>query len=67
MNFGIWEMLIILAIVALIFGTAKLKNIGSDVGGALKGFRHALNDDTDLASSNVEDSEPASKSTEKNL
>lgn len=47
MNFGIWEMLIILAIVALLFGTAKLRNIGGDLGSALKSFRSALADDTD--------------------
>lgn len=42
MSFGIWELLIILLIVALLFGTKKLRSIGSDLGGAVKGFRSAM-------------------------
>lgn len=42
---SIWQLLIVLAIVALIFGTKKLTSIGSDVGGAVKGFRKAMTDD----------------------
>ncbi len=45
MSFGIWELVIVLLIVALLFGTKKLRNIGGDLGGALKGFRSALKDD----------------------
>lgn len=48
MGFGgisIWQLLIILAIVVLIFGTKKLKNMGSDVGGAVKNFKSAMNDE----------------------
>jgi sec-independent protein translocase protein TatA len=45
MKFGIWELVIILAIVALLFGTRKLGTIGSDVGNAIKGFRKAMSDD----------------------
>ncbi|MDP2323025.1 MAG: twin-arginine translocase TatA/TatE family subunit [Gammaproteobacteria bacterium] len=41
---SIWQLLIILLIVALIFGTKRLKGIGSDLGGALKGFRKAMSD-----------------------
>lgn len=44
MKFGITELLIILAIVALLFGTKKLRTIGGDLGGAIKGFRKAMND-----------------------
>lgn len=40
--FGWQELLIILAIVALVFGTKKLRSIGSDVGGAVKGFKDAM-------------------------
>lgn len=47
MNFGIWELVIILIIVALLFGTAKLRNIGGDLGSALRSFRTALKDDSD--------------------
>ena len=39
---SIWQLLIILVIVALIFGTKKLRNIGGDLGGAVKGFKKAL-------------------------
>ncbi|KAA6183037.1 Sec-independent protein translocase subunit TatA [Thiohalocapsa marina] len=41
---SIWQLLIILVIVLLLFGTKKLKNIGSDLGGAVKGFRSAMTD-----------------------
>ena len=47
MGFGgisIWQLLIILVIVLLLFGTKRLKNIGSDLGGAIKGFRKSMND-----------------------
>ncbi|MDX1803183.1 MAG: Sec-independent protein translocase subunit TatA [Alcanivorax sp.] len=39
---SIWQLLILLAIVVLLFGTKKLRNIGSDVGGAVKGFKDAM-------------------------
>ena len=42
MSFGIWELVVILLIVALLFGTKKLKTLGSDLGGAVKGFRGAM-------------------------
>ncbi|MEW8013880.1 MAG: Sec-independent protein translocase subunit TatA [Candidatus Sedimenticola endophacoides] len=41
---SIWQLLIILVIVLLLFGTKRLKNIGSDLGGAIKGFKGAMND-----------------------
>jgi sec-independent protein translocase protein TatA len=41
---SIWQLLIILLIVVMIFGTKRLKGIGSDLGGALKGFRKAMSD-----------------------
>jgi sec-independent protein translocase protein TatA len=47
MGFGgisIWQLLIILVIVLLLFGTKRLKNIGSDLGGAIKGFKGAMKD-----------------------
>jgi len=43
---GIWQLLIILVIVALIFGTKRLRGIGGDLGGAIKGFKKALDDDS---------------------
>jgi sec-independent protein translocase protein TatA len=45
MSFGIWELVIVLLIVALLFGTKKLRSMGGDIGSALKGFRSALKDD----------------------
>lgn len=44
---SIWQLLIVLAILVLIFGTKKLKNLGSDLGGAVKGFKEAVNNDED--------------------
>lgn len=43
-SFSIWHWLIVLVVVALIFGTKKLRNIGSDVGGAVKGFKEAVHE-----------------------
>ncbi len=39
---GIWQLLIVLVIVLLLFGTKRLKNIGSDLGNAVKGFKGAM-------------------------
>ncbi len=44
MGISIWQLLIILAIVVLLFGTKKLRNIGGDIGGAIKSFRSAVKD-----------------------
>jgi len=41
-SFSIWHWLIVLLIIVLIFGTKKLKNIGSDLGGAVKGFKDGM-------------------------
>ena len=43
--FSIWHWLIVLVVVLLIFGTKKLRNIGSDLGGAVKGFKDGVKDD----------------------
>jgi sec-independent protein translocase protein TatA len=43
-SLSIWHWLIVLLIVALIFGTKKLRNIGSDLGGAVKGFKEGVRD-----------------------
>lgn len=45
MNIGIWELLLILAIVVLLFGTKKLKNLGGDVGSAIRSFRDAMKEE----------------------
>ena len=62
MGFGWQELLIILVIVALIFGTKKLRNIGSDLGGAVKGFKENVSSDSD---SKVETDETTEKSEKK--
>jgi sec-independent protein translocase protein TatA len=43
-SFSIWHWLIVLLVVVLIFGTKKLKNIGSDLGSAVKGFKDGMRD-----------------------
>lgn len=43
-SFSIWHWLVVLLIVVLIFGTKKLKNMGSDLGGAVKGFKDGMRD-----------------------
>ncbi len=43
-SLSIWHWLIVLLIVALVFGTRKLRNIGSDLGGAVKGFKEGMRD-----------------------
>ena len=45
MSFGITELIIILVIVLLLFGTTKLKSLGNDLGSAIKGFRTAVSDE----------------------
>lgn len=42
---GVWQLLIILAIVVLLFGTKRLGSIGSDLGKAIKGFKKSVGDD----------------------
>ncbi len=42
---SIWQLLIVLIIVVLLFGTKKLKNLGSDLGSAVKGFKGAMSDE----------------------
>ena len=51
---GMTELLVILAIVLLIFGPKRLKNIGADLGNAIKGFRKAVTDDEEPKQQNEE-------------
>ena len=44
-SFSIWHWVIVLVIVLLIFGTKKLRNMGSDLGGAVKGFKDGMKGD----------------------
>ena len=46
-SFSIWHWLIVLLIVVLVFGTKKLRNLGSDLGGAVKGFKEGMKEGSD--------------------
>ncbi|MBK1680183.1 Sec-independent protein translocase subunit TatA [Rhodocyclus tenuis] len=43
-SFSIWHWLIVLVIIMLVFGTKKLRNVGQDLGGAVKGFKEGMKD-----------------------
>ncbi len=51
---GIWQLLIVLVLVILIFGTKKLKNVGGDLGGAIKSFKSAVKNEGDNEKSTEE-------------
>ena len=55
----IWQLLIVLVIVLLLFGTKKLRNLGSDLGGAVKGFRSTMKDSTSAEESSETTESPA--------
>ena len=63
MSFGITELVIILVIVVLLFGTTKIKSLGADLGSAIKGFRNAVTDDTSSEISTESKVEQKSAST----
>ena len=48
-SMSIWHWLIVLAVVVLIFGTKKLRNVGQDLGGAVKGFKEGMKDESSSA------------------
>jgi len=48
-SFSIWHWLIVLLVVVMIFGTKKLRNLGSDLGGAVKGFKEGMKTDEEAA------------------
>ncbi len=58
---SIWQLLIILAIVVMLFGTSRLKNLGSDLGSAIKGFKNSMSEDGKAAG----DSKNAADNTQK--
>ncbi|MGA9334928.1 MAG: Sec-independent protein translocase subunit TatA [Rudaea sp.] len=51
---SIWHWLILLVVIALVFGTAKLRNVGGDLGAAIKSFRKGLQDDDKVINSKLE-------------
>ena len=74
MGISIWQLLIILAIVLVLFGAKRLRNVGGDLGGAIKGFRKAMKEDDapsddekldDQKAGRVIDGEVTSKKQEK--
>ncbi len=56
---GIWQLVIILVIVIMLFGTKRLRNIGTDLGSAIKGFKKSVSDDD---SSKTDDADAKSES-----
>jgi len=56
-SFSIWHWLIVLLIVLLVFGTKKLRNMGSDLGGAVKNFKDAVKDENAKIADKTEQSE----------
>ncbi len=52
---GIWQLLIILVIVFMLFGTKRLKGLGGDLGSAIKGFKKAVSDDPEKETTPTED------------
>ncbi|HYF57739.1 MAG TPA: Sec-independent protein translocase subunit TatA [Burkholderiaceae bacterium] len=55
-SLSIWHWLIVLVIIMLVFGTKKLRNIGSDLGGAVKGFKEGMKDGAESASADSQSS-----------
>ncbi|MDX1669114.1 MAG: Sec-independent protein translocase subunit TatA, partial [Limnobacter sp.] len=63
-TFSIWHWLVVLVIVLLVFGTKKLRNIGSDLGGAVKGFKQGMkeSEEAESASAKLEEDKSQNKS-----
>ena len=57
MGFGVTELIIILVIVLVLFGAKRLKNVGSDLGSAVKGFKTAIKDEETKPKDQIEKSE----------
>jgi len=57
MGFGVTELIIILVIVLVLFGAKRLKNVGSDLGSAVKGFKTAIKDEETKPDDKIEKSE----------
>lgn len=54
-SFGIWQWLVVLVIVVLVFGTKKLRNVGKDLGGAVHDFKKGLNEGGEQAGQRRDD------------
>jgi len=62
-SFSIWHWLIVLLVVVMIFGTKKLRNMGSDLGGAVKGFKDGMKDGSTTTDASAASSAPAAQVT----
>ena len=62
-SFSIWHWLIVLLVVVLIFGTKKLRNIGADLGGAVKGFKDGMKPEDDKSAQAKAELPPATGQT----
>ncbi|EXJ16351.1 twin-arginine translocase TatA/TatE family subunit [Imhoffiella purpurea] len=62
---SIWQLLIVLVIVLLLFGTKRLKNVGSDLGDAIKGFRRSLSSTDEEETPNVSDPSASKRTAER--
>lgn len=60
---SLMQLLIVLAIVVLLFGTKRLRNIGSDLGSAIRGFRSSIKDEDSSAEQKPADSLPAAQAS----
>ncbi len=58
MGISPWQLLIVLVIVVLIFGTKKLRNMGGDVGGAVKNFKKSMKDEEDTNKTESDETTP---------
>lgn len=63
-SFSIWHWLVVLAIVIIIFGTKKLRNVGGDLGGAIKNFKDAMKGEDEAAKKAEETKQLESSSTD---
>ncbi|NJD08781.1 MAG: twin-arginine translocase TatA/TatE family subunit [Methylococcaceae bacterium] len=65
MGIGVWELLLLFMIVLVIFGTKRLRNIGGDLGGAIKSFRSAMTETEDKAETKSAAADTATDSKDK--
>jgi sec-independent protein translocase protein TatA len=63
-SFSIWHWLVVLAIVLVVFGTKKLRNVGSDLGGAIKSFKDSMKGEEEAAKSEEAEKTEAPKKIE---
>ena len=62
---SVWQLLIVLAIVIMLFGTKRLRTLGSDLGSAVKGFRKSMSDDA-AGENSAEDTQAGDAASESN-